>query len=198
MIANSQNAYGSLAKLFHWLTFLLLIGAFSLGFLVVEMKEEAMQDPDGPGLSPQILQMFSYHKWIGVTIFLLAILRLGWRLISPPPPMLATIPRAQQMLAHAVHGGIYLLLFAIPIIGWIASSAKGFKTVYLGIITLPDLVKRNRDLGESLAEVHELLGFALLALFALHVAGALKHHFIDRDTTLKRMLPFSKSSEPTA
>lgn len=182
-LRNDAMQYGALAKLLHWVTFLLLIGSFALGFAMVDLP-----------VSPKRLQWYSYHKWIGVTMFLLVIIRFGWRLISPPPPPLR-MPHWQRSLAQAVHAAIYVLLLVIPLTGWVTSSAYGFKTVYLKLITLPDLVGRNKELAKQLSEVHELLGFALLVLVALHVVGAIKHHLIDRDATLKRMLPFVKVTE---
>jgi len=182
-LRNDAIQYGALAKLLHWLMFLLLIGSFVLGFSMVDMP-----------ISPKRLLWYSYHKWIGVTIFLLVIVRFGWRLISPPPPP-PRIPHWQRSLAQAVHAGLYALLFAIPLSGWVTSSAYGFKTVYLKMIPLPDLVAKNKVLAKQLSEVHELLGFALLTLVTLHVVGALKHHLIDRDATLKRMLPFARITE---
>lgn len=182
-LRNDALQYGALAKLLHWLMFLLLIASFALGFSMVDLP-----------ISPKRLQWYSYHKWIGVTIFLLVIIRFGWRMISPPPPPLR-ISRWQRSLAQAVHAGLYVLLFVIPLSGWVTSSAYGFKTVYLKIIPLPDLVAKNKVLAKQLSEVHELLGFALLTLVTLHVVGALKHHLVDRDATLKRMLPFARITE---
>jgi cytochrome b561 len=182
-LRNDALQYGALAKLLHWLMFALLIGSFALGFSMVDLP-----------VSPKRLQWYAYHKWIGITVFLLVIVRLGWRLISPPPPPLP-MPHWQRRLVQHVHAGIYLLLFVIPLSGWITSSAYGFKTVYLKLIPLPDLIARNKVLAKQLSQVHELLGFALLTLVALHVLGALKHHLINRDSTLKRMLPFAKVTE---
>ena len=173
--------YTTTAITLHWLVALLIVITFPLGVYVHELS-----------LSPLKLQLVSYHKWIGVTIFLLTLVRLAWRMKHTPPPLPATIPLWQQRAAHGLHHLLYMLLLFIPISGWLMSSAKGVPVVYLGLVQLPDLVGKDKALGNLLQEVHEVLNFGLLALIGLHVAAAVKHHFIDRDTTLLRMLPFGK------
>ncbi|WP_240433508.1 cytochrome b [Solimonas sp. K1W22B-7] len=170
--------YGVPAQLGHWLTLLLLVGAFALGWIMSDMK-----------LSPTRLKLFSYHKWIGVTVFGLALLRILWRQWAKAPALPAAMPRWERIGAHLSHWGLYGLLLAIPLSGWLMSSAKGFQTVYLGVLPIPDLIGRDRELGKLLESVHETLTTVLLFLVALHVAAALKHHFLDRDDVLARMLP---------
>lgn len=173
--------YTATAIALHWLTALLVLVTFPLGVYMHELQ-----------LSPFKLQLLSYHKWIGVTIFLLTLWRLAWRAGHIPPPLPETIPRWQQRVAQGLHHLLYVLLLSIPLSGWLMSSAKGVPVVYLGLVQLPDLVGKDKALGDLLQEVHEVLNFGLLALVGMHVAAALKHHFIDKDTTLLRMLPFSK------
>ena len=177
---NSATRYTATAIALHWLAALLIFTTFPLGVYVHEMA-----------LSPLKLQLVSYHKWLGVTIFLLTVIRLAWRGIHVPPPLPETIPLWQQRAAHALHLLLYVLLLAIPLSGWLMSSAKGFPVVYLGLVQLPDLVGKDKALGELLTEVHEMLNFGLLVLVALHIAAALKHHFIEHDATLRRMLPWT-------
>jgi cytochrome b561 len=102
------------------------------------------------------------------------------------------MPAWQHKVAEGTHHLLYLLMVLVPLSGWLMSSAKGFQTVYFGVLPLPDLVGKNPELGDLLKETHEALNFALLLLVGLHVAGALKHHLIDRDSTLRRMLPFGR------
>lgn len=173
--------YTATAIALHWLVALLILAAFPLGIYAHELV-----------FSPLKLKLISYHKWLGVTIFLLTVARLAWRATHTPPPLPATIPAWQQRAAHGLHHLLYVLLLAIPLSGWLMSSAKGFPVVYLGLVQLPDLVGRSTELAELMTGVHQILNLALLALVGLHVAAALKHHFIDRDATLRRMLPFSK------
>ncbi|OGS90199.1 MAG: cytochrome b [Gallionellales bacterium GWA2_60_18] len=175
---NSPNRYTSTAIALHWLAALLIFSAFPLGLYVHEMA-----------LSPLKLKLLSYHKWLGVTIFLLTVARIAWRATHTPPPLAATIPLWQQQVAHVLHLLLYILLLLIPLSGWLMSSAKGFPVVYLGLVQLPDLVDKDKLLGDLLAEVHKLLNFGLLALVGMHIGAALKHHFIERDDTLRRMLP---------
>jgi cytochrome b561 len=179
--ATSATNYTATAIALHWLAALLILGAFPLGVYAHELA-----------FSPLKLKLISYHKWLGVTVFLLTVARLAWRATHTPPPLPQTIPLWQQRAAHGLHFLLYGLLLAIPLSGWLMSSAKGFPVVYLGLVQLPDLVSKNAELGDMLKEVHEALNFGLLALVGLHVAAALKHHFIDRDATLRRMLPFGK------
>jgi len=172
------NGYGRTAQLGHWLTALLLVGSFWLGYTMTDMA-----------LSPTRLRYFSYHKWIGVTVFALALLRLAWRLRAPPPALPATMAAWERRAARIAHVLLYLLLLAIPLSGWLMSSAKGYQTVYLGLLPIPDLIGKDKALGEQLEEVHELLATGLLYLVAVHALAALKHHFIDRDAVLAGMLP---------
>lgn len=161
----------------HWLIFLLLIGSFTLGFTMT-----------GMALSPAKLRYFSWHKWIGVTVFLLVLLRLAWRAYAKPPS-LPPMPAWQVQASQISHHLLYVLLLALPLTGWLMSSAKGFQTVYFGKIAIPDLIGKNPPLGAALEAVHEALAFLMLGVLALHVLAALKHHFIDRDAVLARMLP---------
>lgn len=162
----------------HWAVALLIFAAFPVGLYMVELP-----------LSPTKLKIYSYHKWVGVTIFLLAVARLVWRTTHPAPPMPASVPRWQQAIAGATHILLYLLIVAIPLSGWLMSSALGFQTVYLGVLPLPDLLEKDKLLGEQLKFLHMFLNYTLAALVLTHVGAALKHHLIDRDDILTRMLP---------
>ncbi len=180
------DRYTSPAIVLHWLVALLIFVAFPLGVYMHELP-----------LSPRKLELYSYHKWIGVTIFLLVGLRLAWRATHVPPPLPEGIAAWQRRASAAVHGLLYALMVAIPLTGWLMSSAKGFQTVWFGIVPLPDLVEKNRELGDLLAGVHQTLNFALLGLVILHVAAALQHHFIERQPFLQRMGPVGKTKEST-
>ena len=163
----------------HWIVALLVIAAFLLGFVMTDMPFSMTQ-----------LKYYSWHKWLGVTVFLLAIVRVGWRLSHPAPPLIATIPKSQQLLAEAVHYLLYFLIFAAPVSGYLYSLAAGFPVVYLGIIPLPVLIAPDPELAHTLNTMHGLLVYTMAGLVGLHVLGALKHYVIDRDETLARMLPF--------
>lgn len=163
----------------HWLVVFLIIGAFPLGMVT-----------SGLPFSPLKLKLISYHKWLGVTVFILVVARLVWRATHTPPPLPATMARWQQRAAHGLHHLLYMLLFVIPLSGWLMSSAKGVQTVYLGVLPLPDLLGKDKALGDLLGTMHAVLNYSMLALVVAHVAAALKHQFIDRDGVLARMLPF--------
>jgi cytochrome b561 len=173
------TTYTKTAITFHWLTVFLILSAFPLGVYM-----------HGLAFSPLKLQLYSYHKWLGVTILMVTLMRLGWRLTHTPPPMPASISLWQQRAAEATHLMIYLMLLSIPVVGWLMSSAKGVSVVYLGLIQLPDLVDKNKELGDLLANVHQALNLGLLVLVMMHIAAVLKHHYLEHDAILHRMLPF--------
>jgi cytochrome b561 len=168
--------YSRPAVVLHWLLALLIFVAFPLGVYMHELP-----------LSPDKLKLYSYHKWIGITILMLASLRAAWRLTHTPPPLPDSVLGWQRRASQVVHGLLYLLIFAIPLSGWLMSSAKGFQTVWFGVLPLPDLIGKDKAIGELLAEVHEALNFTMLGLVVLHVGAALKHHFVERQPFLQRM-----------
>ena len=174
--------YTGIAISLHWLIFLLVACGFSLAVYMVDLP-----------LSPQKLKYFSWHKWTGVTVFLLAVARVAWRLAHPVPALPSAMPAWQQQVATAIHALLYVLILVIPLTGWLYSSAAGVPTVYLGLVQLPDLLARDKALAGQLKLVHVTLNYTMLTLVIIHTAAALKHHFVDRDDVLKRMLPLSET-----
>jgi len=170
--------YTRTAMSLHWLIALMLFGMFGFGLYMVELP-----------LSPQKLKFYSYHKWAGVTVFLLVLARLAWRITHRPPALPADMPAWQVTAAKAGHHLLYLLMVIVPLSGWLMSSAKGFQTVWFGVLPLPDLLAKDEALGEALLLTHRLLNWFFMLVVAGHVLAALKHHFIDRDGLLSRMLP---------
>jgi cytochrome b561 len=177
-LASDNASFTRPAKILHWLMGALIIATFALGSIMTDMS-----------MSPTKLKYFSYHKWMGVTVLLLAALRLLWRLGHAAPPYPASMPQWQQQAAHGLHGLLYLLFFAVPLSGYFYSLAAGFPIVYFGIIPLPVFIAPNPELKPILKEVHSWLTVVLACGVGLHLAAALKHHFIDHDATMKRMLP---------
>ncbi len=176
MKKNAQ--YSFTAKTLHWLMAAGLAGLVALGSYMADLP-----------FSPAKLQLYSWHKWAGVSLFLLVLVRLAWRIFNPPPALPAHMGWFERLVAHAGHGALYLLMFAIPLTGWLMSSAKGFQTVWFGVLPIPDLLQRDIELGTLLAEVHESLNMLLVLVVIGHALAALKHHFVDKDDVLKRMLP---------
>ncbi|MEO3711410.1 MULTISPECIES: cytochrome b [Roseateles] len=169
--------YTATAMALHWLLAVAIVGAFGMGLYMSDLP-----------LSPTRLKLFNWHKWAGVTILALSALRLLWRLGHRPPADLP-MPAWQARAAHAVHFLLYLAFFAVPLSGWAYSSAAGFPIVWFGVLPLPDFVPVDKPLAHQLKELHELLAWGLALLVLAHVAAALKHHLIDKDGLLLRMMP---------
>jgi cytochrome b561 len=187
-LKNSPSRYGGVAQLLHWAIVALIIAQYVLA----ELAEEAGADKAAhPAAALAQFALLARHKSVGLTIFGLAVVRLLWRFISPPPGLPPTMPRWQVAAAKIAHYGFYLLLFALPVSGLVMSAAANYPVSYFGWFTLPDLVAPNEGLEELMEEVHETLFGALVVLAVLHVVAALKHQFVDRDDVLRRMLPWS-------
>jgi len=177
-VVPEQVRYTRVAITLHWIIAAVIAFTFGLGLYMAQLP-----------VSPLKLRLYSYHKWIGVTIFLLVVFRLAWRLTHrvPAPPL--RMPGWQRRAAAISHALLYVLTLVIPVSGWLFSSASGFKVMYLGKIPLPDLVDKNKALAEQLQLTHELLNYVMAAVVVLHVAAALKHHWMDGDDVLQRILP---------
>jgi cytochrome b561 len=176
-MTNNQS-YGKTAIVLHWFTALLIVLVIPLAWIMGALER-----------GPLSFTLFNWHKSIGFSILLLTALRLVSRLISGVPPAPANTPAVINKISGLIHLALYALLFAIPLVGWAMVSAAGHPLVYLGLWQLPDFVAKDHALHETLANVHETLAYVLLALVALHAAAALKHHFIQRDDVLTRMMP---------
>jgi cytochrome b561 len=145
-----------------------------------------------PGFTPAKLRYVSWHKWIGVTVFALATLRILWRATHRAPPLPAGMPAWQRAGAHLVHVLLYVAMIAIPITGYLFSSASNVPVVYLGIVPLPRLIAPDPTLKVVFKTAHLVLNWGLAALVLAHVGAALKHQWIDRDGLLARMIPWLK------
>ena len=146
MRATAAAHYTRAAIALHWLVALLILANLALGFYTVDLP-----------LSPRKLRLFSWHKWVGVTVFILAGARLLWRLSHPVPPLPAAMPAWERRAAHVSHFLLYLLFFAAPLSGWLFSSAAGFQTVYLGVLPIPDLIAKDKELAEVLKVDYRVL-----------------------------------------
>ncbi|MFT3857732.1 MAG: cytochrome b [Aquabacterium sp.] len=186
MKTDANNAHPSrytlTAIVLHWILAVAILTAFVVGLTVEDMP-----------FSPAKLKLINWHKWAGITILALSVLRLVWRLTHRPPALPAAIEQAmpgwQRAAYHGTHHLMYLLFFAVPLLGWAYSSAKGFPIVWFGVLPLPDLVGKNAELADVFKALHALAAFGLIGLVGLHVAAALKHQFIDKDGLMLRMRP---------
>lgn len=177
MLKNTTQKYGSVAQLFHWV----IVGLIIYQFYLANKAED---------LSPlQKIGVLAQHKSIGMTIFALAVLRLAWRLANPVPAVPADMPNWQRLGAHFSHGALYVLIMVTPLFGWMMSSARNFPVSWFGVFTFPNLVKPDKASYEFFLTAHHWLAYAIFAVAVLHALAAFKHHFIDRDNVLRRMLP---------
>lgn len=183
----STPRYSRVAMGLHWLIGLMIFVSLGVGLYMVDLS-----------LSPTKLRLYSWHKWAGVTIFTLVLVRCLWRLSHAVPPLPDPMPRWQRLVAEGTHYLLYALMIAIPLAGWLMSSAKGFQTVYFGVLPIPDLLAKNKELGETLTLVHRYLNYTMIAIISTHTGAALKHHFVDKDDILRRMWPERKATPPTA
>jgi cytochrome b561 len=181
-IRNSAERYGAIAQLLHWLI---------VALLGVQVTTALLAD-DLP-LGVQKLVMLGRHKSFGMTIFGLAVLRLLWRLANPTPALPLTLKPYERGLARVTHVLLYVLLFAMPLSGWIMSAAKNYPVSWFHLFTWPNPVAPNKHLAEFMVDMHETLAYVLLVTASLHILAALKHHFVLKDNVLKRMLPFTRT-----
>jgi cytochrome b561 len=180
-LRNTTLRWGAVAQTFHWVIVVLLV-------IQVTLAEMADDLPTGM----HKLTLLARHKSVGITILALVILRLAWRAVNEHPTLPGNLKPYERTLARLTHLALYVLLFAMPLTGWTMSSARGFPVSWFGFFTLPDLVPKSRPLYEALVMTHQTLAWFLFAVVALHVAAALKHHFVHKDDVLRRMLPFTR------
>jgi cytochrome b561 len=174
-----MQRYTKTAMSLHWLMALLIVAAFILGLVMTSMA----------GFSVAKLRYFSWHKWMGVTVFGLAVLRVLWRTFHTPPPHAAHMPKWQNQTANAVHLLLYVLIFAVPLSGYLYTLSAGVPVVYFGVWQMPVFMAPDAAWKPILRSLHYWLDMALATIVIAHAAAALKHHFFDRDDVLKRMLP---------
>jgi len=176
--------YSAVAQGFHWLIAALIVVQFTLGWTAGNLPIGARK-----------LARLDWHKSFGMTILMLAVLRLLWRLFHRPPELPAGMTAIERQLARATHVLFYVLLFVMPLTGWVMSSAKNFSVSWFHQFTWPNLIGPNERAFDVLRTTHDTLSWLLFALASLHILAALKHHFWHKDDVLKRMLPFTKSEK---
>lgn len=183
MLRNDDARYGTVAQTLHWLIAALVAVMFGLGWYMADLP-----------LGQHKFDMYQLHKSIGITILVLAAVRLLWRVFNPAPPLPGSMPPWQRTAAHISHALLYVLLFAQPVIGFLQSNAANFPVVWWGVVRLPPLIGSDEPLAETLVEVHVWNSRLLLLLVVIHAGAALRHHFVLKDDVLRRMLPSARIS----
>ncbi|HTT12687.1 MAG TPA: cytochrome b [Burkholderiaceae bacterium] len=178
MLRNTATSWGALAKNFHWIMAVLILVQITLGLLAVNWH-----------LSPAKIQLFFWHKSLGVLILALLAVRIAWRLANATPALPADMPGWERSAARLSHALLYALLILLPLTGWLVNSAANIPFRAFWLVPLPAIVEPNKSLAASFARVH--LGLVVFFAFVLtvHIAAALRHHFVKRNTVLVRMLP---------
>jgi cytochrome b561 len=175
---NTESRYGSVSKFFHWGMAVIVIGLLAAGIIMGDLEKGPLQS-----------QVYALHKSFGISVLALVICRLCWNYINQRPQALATAKAWEKKLAKGLYGVLYLLMILMPLTGWLMSSFKTYSVSVFGVVTLPDLVAPDKELGSLFREFHEILGWTMTGIVGLHILAALKHHFVDKDETLRRMLP---------
>lgn len=184
---NTNDRWGPVSQLLHWLIVVLILGMGTLGLVMTEMHN-----------SPDKIRIYLLHKSFGLTVLALVTLRLLWRLYAGTPKPVPGTPHWQERIASLTHAGLYLLIFAMPISGWILNSAAGFPLRWFNLFNLPAIAGKSESLHDAAVQVHEWLFWTLIALATVHAAAAIYHHLFQRDATLARMLPHGWLHVPDA
>ena len=179
------SRYTLVAQLLHWVIAALIVTQFALAWSADDLP-----------LGMHKLALLARHKSFGMTVLMLAILRLLWRFMNPPPPLPAGMSPPERLAARFTHIAFYVLLFAMPITGWLMSSAKNYSVSWFGKFTWPNLIAPNETAFAFFKSTHEYLSDALFAIAVLHILAALKHHFWNKDDVFVRMLPLTKPGRP--
>ena len=179
-LRSNDRQWGSVAKLFHWIIALAILGNGTFG-LLMDLAHSPMQK----------INWLALHKSIGLTVLALVLLRVLWRW-GDGHPREEPAPRWQQWAARAAHGVLYVLIVALPLSGWWFNSVTGKPLQWFKLFNLPALVAKNDELRGFAHGVHEYLFWFLLLVLVAHVGAALKHHLSDNDNVLRRMLPFAR------
>jgi cytochrome b561 len=178
LLRNTAERWGAVSQSLHWLIVLLILAQGSVGLLMGDMRN-----------SPDKIQVYALHKSVGLTILVLVVLRLLWRLYAGAPRPVAGTPRWKQRVAAAIHWLLYALLLAMPLSGWLFNSAAGFPLQWFGLFNLPAIASQDPGLRELAGQAHALLFWTLVTVATVHAAAAFHHHLFLRDGTLARMLP---------
>ena len=181
---SDASHWGSVAKFFHWTTVIAILVQATIGLVMVRLPKH-----------PDVIPVYSFHKSLGLTIFVFALLRLTWRAFDPRPEEPPSVPRWQVTAARFGHALLYALIFAVPLSGWLFDSATALRPLYwFGLFEVPNLLGGPDKALKEVTEAAHFWLFCTLAAVALgHACAALTHHFVDRDDVLRRMLPWRRA-----
>lgn len=177
IIRNAADRWGAVSVVLHWS---IAAAILFMGALGIYMK--------GLPIGADKIALYALHKSIGMTLLVLVLARLVWRLFAGRPLLPPGMPAWQRWLSRISHALLYLLLLAMPIAGWVMNSAANFPLRWFDLFTIPAIVEPSRELRRAAGDAHETLFWILMLLVMVHVGAALKHHFIDRDNVLRSML----------
>lgn len=182
---NTKEYYGAVAKSLHWLVF----AAFVVMFIVAEIMMGMVPAPENTFVGYGKWDMYAFHKSLGMLLLAVIFIRVAWRFMNQTPAIEPKPALWQRLAAGVAHIGLYVVMFALPLSGYLMSMAGGHGIEVFGIWQVPDLVGKNPELARFGHEVHEISKFAVFILVGVHILGALHHHYIAKDNTLTRMLP---------
>jgi cytochrome b561 len=192
-LARSLTRYSSVAIVLHWLIALLILGNIALAWTFQNTPQGLLW-----------FKLIQLHKSVGITVLLLSVIRLAWRLINPPPPEPNSLKPWERIASQIVHWGFYLIMIAMPLSGWVLVSAslKSLPTVLYGVVPWPHIgavhalpVDARKMWSSNAANTHGALAWLAYALIVLHVGAAMKHALLDRDSVIGRMIPFLRSAK---
>lgn len=178
LIKNSENRYGLVTILLHWLIATLIIGMVALGLYMVNLP-----------VSLQKLKLYGWHKEFGILILMLAVIRITWRFFNRTPNLPSYLLPWKKLAARCVHYAFYGFMFAMPLSGWAMSSAAGLSVSFFGLFVLPDLVASDKALRVLFVEIHTWLAYGLIATIILHVGAVVEHFILYKDNILRKMWP---------
>ncbi|KTD11751.1 cytochrome b561 family protein [Legionella gratiana] len=183
MIKNTLKSFGTMTKLVHWLIFILITFQFYLIWISV---------PNDPSRQAFYIML---HKSIGITVLLLGLYFIIWHIITTKPLPPETQPYWQHITAKIVHYLLFILLIAMPIVGYLLVCANGKTVNFFGWFNIPSLISQNKHLGDIMFSIHQKLGYLIIALVGVHVFAAFYHQFIIKDNVLRRILPFNSRDQ---
>ena len=183
-VRNTQRSYGLISQLFHWLVVVLILAQYTWAWRIDNVE----------GFRAR-LELVTQHKTIGMTVLALALLRLLWRLFNRPPPLPSSMKPWERRAAKSGHWLLYGLIFAMPLTGWLYSSAAGLGDYWWGPVNFPSLVDSSERLEAVFGQIHWILAISLGVVAGIHVLAALRHHFFSKDDVLTRMLPLWRKEQ---